>query len=1434
MVDRLAILKRLAAEVFNPALPGPLNDLDTPQRIALGTLLPPLRVAGYVDRAMAGDEAAAQAITGAGLAANAQANPFLRLMPDSPGARAATAALAAFEQGDGGLVDRARAANEAGARGNEFAVGLINAVNSPSNLLGPLGAASKGTKAARLGAILTDIDRLQAMPVEALAGVAQRTGGKLARKVLSDRITPVLTKTTGKAGGVPLSQLAKIGGVRQYGPIMSPSFERSLPPPLSAPVLPPMRVPGDPPPFYLGQQPPSLPSMATPPPLIADDLYPKGGGPRPTQPPSPLTARVAALVGDRAPLTPAEEVRAPFPALVPREQRIAAALAKLRPVADDPVDAVVEQATEAAPLPQRAPVSLPSGRDRGALLAGRMARYAPPEAVSEAEERAARELPTLVDDVPQAVDEALPALTGTREELLGGLSGQQTRTLLGVAYRDVPKAISNAQAKYSDPLTLRERAIKRIQTGKGLAATLAQRDPELARLVGALPEPAAVVDEVAQAPNVDIVPARGTLMDRDILPEGANARAAAIREAQIDRDDILGTLVSGGKLPHERAAVVARGKAAKAELFEDAADVARPVVDETEQLRREWRQGIAQAIERGADDEVSGMLEIAGEYGYPAGEASRVLDELQGGAAGMLDQQIELIEASPYFQVFKHFNPNGELKRVNPLTGQRLIVREGGKISKGRAEVWNIPGSGYDDVAAEAMASVGGYNASNAPPAEDFWTTAQQAFKQYQQLKRGTEIAPSSFAGDIAAGGGGGGGMGIVPLAGGLQLVPPLNGPVPNALRKVAADVAENVGAIAGLARESVGQGVQANADALAGTTSGKFLPNPKQLYGYWKRTTVEHPKNLLQDETWVRLVTRALQGKEASDQLAPLRREMQGRLRLAGNAALPQSELDDFAALGIPNHTPRYGGSLAASERQAADDLNAAQRVVSNVALSVVNPSSVVTTPLGLVASGLRGAVDAGWSGFFQSLNGVLQQTGRIAIARSERGQALAIADDLLRQRYGIADGVLPAGGRYSPEQVAQVAGKEAGEHWKVLRDTSVEAGEARARALLGDYSDEGKKGWEKALGGAVPFASWAVRSYPVIAQMALQHPLVAIGIYHYLSATKAKVEEGQPSYTAGMIPVDAETPFVGLLARYLLGGAEGVAYIDPVGSFSPVGGEVLQGDDGSEKNWYQGLNAGLGRVGLPSLGPGYQAAAFATGLDYKSPNFGSRTRGIEEAAALLPLNPQLPNAGAAALTGLRRVVSPLAEGVLPGAKGDKYAEQYDPLTRRYNELVIAETGKPLTDPSNAAFLQRLADPNDPLVQQARREVLLGGAARNATSLTSPIATVAQTDENRAYRAAAKGMPFTYATVDRQRQAGTKLADYMDQRNAAYRKANPAADTYRIGNREDAAWEQLRQWEEANKDFKFVVSATAYNRALRKKKEELGLIEPEKKTGTR
>lgn len=1262
MVDRLAILKRLAAEVFNPALPGPLNDLDTPQRIALGTLLPPLRVAGYVDRAMAGDEAAAQAITGAGLAANAQANPFLRLMPDSPGARAATAALAAFEQGDGGLVDRARAANEAGARGNEFAVGLINAVNSPSNLLGPLGAASKGTKAARLGAILTDIDRLQAMPVEALAGVAQRTGGKLARKVLSDRITPVLTKTTGKAGGVPLSQLAKIGGVRQYGPIMSPSFERSLPPPLSAPVLPPMRVPGDPPPFYLGQQPPSLPSMATPPPLIADDLYPKGGGPRPTQPPSPLTARVAALVGDRAPLTPAEEVRAPFPALVPREQRIAAALAKLRPVADDPVDAVVEQATEAAPLPQRAPVSLPSGRDRGALLAGRMARYAPPEAVSEAEERAARELPTLVDDVPQAVDEALPALTGTREELLGGLSGQQTRTLLGVAYRDVPKAISNAQAKYSDPLTLRERAIERIQTGKGLAATLAQRDPELARLVGALPEPAAVVDEVAQAPNVDIVPARGTLMDRDILPEGANARAAAIREAQIDRDDILGTLVSGGKLPHERAAVVARGKAAKAELFEDAAD---------------------------------------------------------------------------------------------------------------------LP-------------------------------------------KRG---------GDIAAGGGG---MGIVPLAGGLQLVPPLNGPVPNALRKVAADVAENVGAIAGLARESVGQGVQANADALAGTTSGKFLPNPKQLYGYWKRTTVEHPKNLLQDETWVRLVTRALQGKEASDQLAPLRREMQGRLRLAGNAALPQSELDDFAALGIPNHTPRYGGSLAASERQAADDLNAAQRVVSNVALSVVNPSSVVTTPLGLVASGLRGAVDAGWSGFFQSLNGVLQQTGRIAIARSERGQALAIADDLLRQRYGIADGVLPAGGRYSPEQVAKVAGKEAGEHWKVLRDTSVEAGEARARALLGDYSDEGKKGWEKALGGAVPFASWAVRSYPVIAQMALQHPLVAIGIYHYLSATKAKVEEGQPSYTAGMIPVDAETPFVGLLARYLLGGAEGVAYIDPVGSFSPVGGEVLQGDDGSEKNWYQGLNAGLGRVGLPSLGPGYQAAAFATGLDYKSPNFGSRTRGIEEAAALLPLNPQLPNAGAAALTGLRRVVSPLAEGVLPGAKGDKYAEQYDPITRRYNELVIAETGKPLTDPSNAAFLQRLADPNDPLVQQARREVLLGGAARNATSLTSPIATVAQTDENRAYRAAAKGMPFTYATVDRQRQAGTKLADYMDQRNAAYRKANPAADTYRIGNREDAAWEQLRQWEEANKDFKFVVSATAYNRALRKKKEELGLIEPEKKTGTR
>ena len=48
-------------------------------------------------------------------------------------------------------------------------------------------------------------------------------------------------------------------------------------------------------------------------------------------------------------------------------------------------------------------------------------------------------------------------------------------------------------------------------------------------------------------------------------------------------------------------------------------------------------------------------------------------------------------------------------------------------------------------------------------------------------------------------------------------------------------------------------------------------------------------------------------------------------------------------------------------------------------------------------------------------------------------------------------------------------------------------------------------------------------------------------------------------------------------------------------------------ESDEG--KNWYQRATGWLERTGLPGVNPAIQAAAYATGLDYKAPCRGGLT---------------------------------------------------------------------------------------------------------------------------------------------------------------------------------------------------------------------------------
>lgn len=142
------------------------------------------------------------------------------------------------------------------------------------------------------------------------------------------------------------------------------------------------------------------------------------------------------------------------------------------------------------------------------------------------------------------------------------------------------------------------------------------------------------------------------------------------------------------------------------------------------------------------------------------------------------------------------------------------------------------------------------------------------------------------------------------------------------------------------------------------------------------------------------------------------------------------------------------------------------------------------------------------------------------------------------------------------SVQKVTQLYGNTAGAQWARMSKNMVNMSASRAKYLFGDYSTPltGALGLiEKITKGPLPFSSWAVRAYPVALDIALEHPMVALGIYQYLQfASRQAGKDGRPAYTAGMIPVSTETPGLGIGARGLLGGQKGTAYFDPIGSLS------------------------------------------------------------------------------------------------------------------------------------------------------------------------------------------------------------------------------------------------------------------------------------------
>jgi hypothetical protein len=173
--------------------------------LRLGTALPKALL-DALGLAREGLDYGAKVGTGAELALNAKLNPFLKLFPDSPGAHLAEQALAGYEgAGTANPIGKARQANEAGAAGNEIAVGIINQFTNPTSYITGGGspqalAAARAQRAAGgLGLDLNLVNQILYPEGGALATLGSKIGAPLTQKalttILRDRYTP-----TGEVG----------------------------------------------------------------------------------------------------------------------------------------------------------------------------------------------------------------------------------------------------------------------------------------------------------------------------------------------------------------------------------------------------------------------------------------------------------------------------------------------------------------------------------------------------------------------------------------------------------------------------------------------------------------------------------------------------------------------------------------------------------------------------------------------------------------------------------------------------------------------------------------------------------------------------------------------------------------------------------------------------------------------------------------------------------------------------------------------------------------------------------------------------------------------------------------------------------------------------------------------------------------------------------
>jgi hypothetical protein len=869
--------------------------------------------------------------------------------------------------------------------------------------------------------------------------------------------------------------------------------------------------------------------------------------------------------------------------------------------------------------------------------------------------------------------------------------------------------------------------------------------------------------------------------------------------------------------------------------------------------------GIEDAVRGGRVDEANYLVATAADYGVPVSRAQAVLNAAAdaGGKGAGVDAQRQAIEQSPYARVFQYFNRDGQLKRINPQTGARLTS----KAHYGGDEIWNLPDSGYDEVAAAALSSPEfGNNQNFGQTSDEFWRNAQSAFRQYQGLKK----PGVQFGGDLAAGGGG---FGLVPMSTG-RVVGGLGGtlvggglgfaaPAPDTeTRMKRAATGALLGGTLGTGLGSTPQGEALAEEALAGNRaawqsgSKQIMPTGvsnavSSLRATQKTALMTIPRNIM-DNT----IKQALGGKSPVKYLGDLlaqSREWGATLPALRNAGDEQQRMHVMLqSLGpdFANRDPESMARLAVKQGMdynldpedlgtagAYPPVSAARGAVGALA----QPTKLLATGFLTPAVGAaEGLTLAGRAALQNAALTPADMIGRFAFSMPDYTRQLADAAPAFIKKVaasGQSTALLDQEGRFGASLIKDPTLRA---EWEAIQQAAEDAGASVALDHMGDFGTHGA--FRKITNNAAPGGVWNIGQSQLLARRAAEHPALATGaIRAAFDNYQRALAAGHPD-EAGTATIDQDTPGLGLLARLTNGGAAGPLHIPLTYSGSPIGPEVFdvprQLDPYLHPNQqlYDKIKTITGAAGL-GTNPVLDMAAYRLGIS-DTPHAG--------ASRWAPLGTYAEQAAHAAGIPLLGALAenPVADLLNPAAKPGDVQQQL--RTNRYldpaaiaagNEMIYEQRGTSSSDPKNVDLVAQLRDPNSDFYQAALARGLGARAGSALVGEVVPGHPQAQTATAYAAEAAKtallnQGLPLTRAQVQEiaaRPDGGVVLSQIRQAQIDAAKLQDPLLALQDVSSPQDLGAKVFQQWQRENGGL--AGFPIVYNILAQREQERLGLV---------